>query len=333
MRALLIAALVLHPAAAADPPPKEREKVKLDEQTKKSIANALEYLKSAQNRDGSWGNTAITSFALLAFMANGHLPNQGPYGPEVARGIRYIVSIARDDGYLVGPRGGNMYCHGMSALALTQAYGMTNDEDLKPVLKKSIDLIIKSQNFEGGWRYDPQPTGADISVTIMQVMALRGAKDSGLHVPDETFQKALKYIARCHDPRSGGYRYMPTSGGAGYARTAAGVCLLQLAGEYDAADLDDAVRYLVREGDDRQHFWYGHYYAAHALHVYGGKSEEKDKIWKDYYDRLKTKLLATQKATGEWHEMMERHNGPAYQTSIAVLILSVPTHYLPIYQR
>ncbi len=331
MRVIVCLLAIVLPLQAAGPVPKD--KVKLDETTQKAVDNALAYLKSVQQKDGSWGNTAITSFALLAFMSNGHVPNQGLYGPEVAKGIRYIVSIARDDGYLVGPKGGNMYCHGMSALALTQAFGMSGDDELKTVLKKAIALIVKSQNSEGGWRYDPSPSGADISVTIMQVMALRGARDSGLHVPDEIFKKALKYIDKCHDARTGGYKYMPSSGGAGYARTAAGVCLLQLSGEYDAVDLDSAVKYLVKEGDDRQHYWYGHYYAAHALHVYGGKNDANEKIWKDYYDRMKTKLLATQKPGGEWLENMERHNGANYQTSIAVLILSVPTHYLPIYQR
>jgi hypothetical protein len=220
-----------------------------------------------------------------------------------------------------------MYCHGMAALALTQVWGMTGDEEVKKVLKKSIDLIVKTQNSEGGWRYEPSPTGADISVTIMQVMALRGAKDSGLHVPDETMKKALKYINRCHDPRSGGYRYMPYSSGPGYARTAAGVCVLQLCGEYEAKEIAAAVRFLELQGDDRQHYWYGHYYAAHALNQVGGKK------WEDYYDRMKAKLLATQRSGGEWLERMEAHNGPAYQTAIAVLILSVPSHYLPIYQR
>jgi squalene cyclase len=307
------------PAHAAE------EKVKMDEQTKKAVGNALDWLKSHQNRDGSWGNSAVTSFAILAFMANGHVPNQGLYGPEVAKGVRNLLAIAREDGYLAG--GGNMYCHGMAALALTQVWGMTGDEEVKKVLKKSIDLIVKTQNGEGGWRYEPSPTGADISVTIMQVMALRGAKDSGLHVPDETMKRALKYINRCHDPRSGGYRYMPYSAGPGYARTAAGVCVLQLCGEYEAREIEAAVRFLELQGDDRQHYWYGHYYAAHALNQVGGKK------WEDYYSRMKAKLLATQRTSGEWLERMEAHNGPSYQTAIAVLILSVPSHYLPIYQR
>lgn len=308
------------------PAPAE-ETVKMDDKTKKAVEKSLAWLKNQQNRDGSWGNTAITSFAILAYMANGHVPNQGLYGPEVSKGVRNLLASARDDGYLVGPRGGNMYCHGMAALALTQVWGMTGDEEVKKVLKKAIDLIVKTQNHEGGWRYEPAPTGADISVTIMQVMALRGAKDSGLHVPDETIKKAVAYINRCRDPRSGGYRYQPYSSGPGYARTAAGVCVLQLSGDYEAKEIAQAVQYLERTGDDRQHYWYGHYYAAHAFHQVGGKK------WEEYYDRLKARLLATQRATGEWSERMEAHVGPQYQTAIAVLILSVPANYLPIYQR
>jgi squalene cyclase len=317
--------LSLVAAVFAASPVRADESVKIDEQTKKSIDRALTWLKDHQQRDGSWGNTAVTSFAILAFMANGHVPNQGLYGPEVSKGIRNLLALAKEDGYLAG--GGNMYCHGMATLALSQAWGMTGDEEVKKVLKRAVDLIVKTQNSEGGWRYEPSPTGADISVTIMQVMALRGAKDSGLHVPDETMKNAFKYIQKCHDTRSGGYRYMPYSAGPGYARTAAGVCVLQLCGEYEAKEIDDAVRFLEAQGDDRQHYWYGHYYAAHAMHQVGGKK------WEDYYARMKAKLLSTQRSSGEWLERLEAHNGPAYQTAIAVLILSVPSNYLPIYQR
>lgn len=324
MRRLTLAALVCL-AAAAPARARDEEAVKIDEPTRRSIDKALAWLKDHQQRDGSWGNTAVTSFALLAFMANGHVPNQGLYAPEVAKGVRNLLAVAREDGYLAG--GGNMYCHGMATLALSQVWGMSGDEEVKKVLRRAIDLIVKTQNNEGGWRYEPSPTAADISVTIMQVMALRGAKDSGLHVPDDTMRRALRYIQKCHDPGSGGYRYMPYSAGPGFARTAAGVCVLQLCGEYESREINAAVRFLERQGDDRQHYWYGHYYAAHAMHQVGGQK------WENYYTRMKARLLATQRGSGEWLERMEAHNGPAYQTAIAVLILSVPSHYLPIYQR
>jgi len=45
---------------------------------------------------------------------------------------------------------------------------------------------------------------------------------------------AIKYVNKCRDVRSGGYRYQTFGGAPGYARTAAGVCVLQLCGQYDA---------------------------------------------------------------------------------------------------
>src|SRR5262245_3286258 len=281
MRRLVLVAVLgtlfaIPPGSAAQPePPADpkkpqgkvpEDKVKMDAETKKAVDAALKYMAREQSSDGSWGtNTAITGFVLLAFMANGHVPNQGDYGKVVAAGVRNLLATAREDGYLVGTRGGNMYCHGMAALALTQVYGMTGDEEVKKVTKKAIDLIVKTQNNEGGWRYDPSPTGADISVTIMQVMALRGAKDSGIQVPDKVMKDSIAYVNRCRDDRTGGYKYQPYSAGPGFARTAAGVCVLQLCGDYEAESIKKSVEYMDRVQQDNGHYWYGHYYAAHAL--------------------------------------------------------------------
>lgn len=313
------------PAAAGD--------VAMDEATRKATAKALEWLASQQHSDGSWGdgkyphNTAVTAFALLAFMSQGHLPGQGFYGPEVAKGARFLVASARPDGYLVGPRGGNMYGHGMATLALAELWGMTGDLEIKPVLERAVDLIVRCQAREGGWRYEPNPSGADISVTIMQVMALRAAKNSGLHVPDGTLKRAIEYIRRCRDEKSGGFTYQPGSREPGVARTAAGICVLQLCGLYDAEEIARAVEYLEKTGDEKRHYWYGLYYTAHAMRQVGGKK------WEEWYTRIRDKLLAKQTPVGNWSGMGSDDGvGPAYTAAIAVIVLSVPLNYLPIFQ-
>src|SRR5438105_9067926 len=130
-----------HPRASAE--------VQMDEPTRKVTARALEWLASKQNSDGSWseGNyphsTAITAFAVLAFLSQGHLPNEGLYGPEVAKGARFLMAAARSDGYLVGARGGNMYCHAMATLALAELWGSTGDDDIKAVVLKAVNLIVR----------------------------------------------------------------------------------------------------------------------------------------------------------------------------------------------
>jgi Prenyltransferase and squalene oxidase repeat len=340
MRILICIAIVLanlFTAAAA-----RAQEVKMDEDTKKATARALEYLASRQNSDGSFSdgpyihNTAVTAFAMLAFMSQGHTPGQGHYGPEVAKAARFLMASSRPgDGYLVGARGGNMYCHAMATLALAELWGQTGDDEIKPVVQKAVDLIIRSQNPQGGWRYEPAPTGADISVTIMQVMALRAAKNGGLHVPDTTLKKAIAYIHSCYNRNSGGFAYQP-GGPAGFARTAAGVCVLILAGEYNDQDIPQAIAYLKNHFESPIHFFYGHYYASHAMHSYAGVNpKEGAKEWAEWYGKLVNLFVkqGTQGPDGSWSATSRREVGPVYQTSIAVIILSVPAHYLPIFQR
>jgi len=311
---------------------------KLDEPTKKAITKALAFIATKQNPDGSWSDggyqhsTAITSFALLAYMSQGHLPGQGMYGPEVNKGAQFLIASAREpDGLLIGARGGgqSMYSHGIATLTLSQLWGMTADDAIRPVLKRAVDLIIRSQNPQGGWRYNPTPADADISVTVMQVMALRAAKNAGLHVPDQTLKKAIEYIESCRDAKTGGYCYQPRAGGPEFARTAAGLCVLQLAGKYDSKDIPQAVEYLEKHSKSKSHFWYGHYYASHAMHQVGGA------FWDSWYAKLKEIVLPEQGQDGSWSgNNLDSHRvGPIYQTSIAVIALSVPAQYIPIFQR
>src|SRR5438105_11428406 len=92
----VLMSLVFVPALRGQEKDKEK-RVEMDEATKKATARALEWLKDRQNSDGSFSdgaythNTAITAYAMLAFMSQGHLPNQGQYGPEVAKAARFLV--------------------------------------------------------------------------------------------------------------------------------------------------------------------------------------------------------------------------------------------------
>ena len=45
----------------------------------------------------------------------------GEYREVVARGQRFLLASARQDGYLVGTRGGNMYGHALASIALCEA--------------------------------------------------------------------------------------------------------------------------------------------------------------------------------------------------------------------
>ncbi|MAE66021.1 MAG: hypothetical protein CMJ18_17250, partial [Phycisphaeraceae bacterium] len=176
----------------------ERNDVEITPALRESVQKGLGYLASIQADDGSYGtqrygrHVGITSLACLAFMADGHLPQRGEFGRHVERGLDFVVRHAQESGLVAADTShGPMYGHGFATLFLAEIYGTTQDVRVREALIKAVRLIVATQNHEGGWRYQPVPQQADISVTICQVMALRAARNSGLSVPRETIDRAI----------------------------------------------------------------------------------------------------------------------------------------------
>ncbi|MEM1107610.1 MAG: prenyltransferase/squalene oxidase repeat-containing protein [Planctomycetota bacterium] len=309
--------------------------VEITPELRQTIERGLAHLATTQADDGSFGadrygrHVGITAIAGLAFMADGHVPGRGAYGPQVEAALGFILANATESGLLAADTShGPMYGHGYGALFLGEVYGMTGDARVREVLVKAIRLIVDTQNHEGGWRYHPQPFDADISVTITQIMALRSARNAGLSVPKETIDRAITYVRQCQNPADGGFRYMLTAGGSAYPRSAAGVASLQYAGVYEDDAVTDGLQYLVRASRSLgarggAHYFYGHYYAAQAMFLAGGG------YWAEWYPRMREELIDRQQTTGGWSS----NHGEAYGTAMSLLILQIPNRLLPIFQR
>ena len=213
-----------------------------------------------------------------------------------------------------------MYEHGLATLALSEVWGMSRrGAEIRTVLQRAVDVILRSQNRQGGWRYHPQPRDADISATVMQIVALSSAKEAGIVVPDKTIEKAVEYVKHCQNEKSGGFGYQGPSG-EGFARTAAGVCSLLMCGERGTDSVRKGLDYLRRKrGEDRNHYYYGQFYAAQAMYQAG------ETHYQEWYPQIRDKLLKSQRDNGSW----DREHG----TPMAILILGVPYRFLPIYQR
>ncbi len=307
-----------------------------------AVNNGLKALAALQNRDGSFGggrfgrNVAITSLACIAFMADGNLPDRGPYSDTIERALDYVLDNVTDSGLIADETAnGPMYGHGFATLFLGEVYGMTggrpDDERAGRVheaLVKAVRLIEGSQNHEGGWRYNPVPYDADVSVTICQVMALRSARNAGLSVPKETIDRAIAYVRQCQNPADGGFKYMLNSGGSAFPRSAAGVAALYYAGVYDDDAITKGLTYL-RRGTNHVafrtsgHYFYGHYYAAQAMFLAGGE------YWEQWFPQIREQLVARQLADGSWNS----GHGEPYGTSMSLLILQIPNRLLPIFQK
>ena len=221
-----------------------------------------------------------------------------------------------------------MYSHGFGALFLAEAYGMTHRPEIREKLQKAVRLIIDTQNNEGGWRYQPVPRDADLSVTICQINALRAARNAGLFVPKETVEACIRYVKLSQNP-DGGFRYMLQGGASAFPRSAAGVVALYSAAVYEAKEIESGIAYLkqympeIKLGNRYSHYFYGHYYAAQAMWIRGGDD------WNAWYPAIRDELIRRQATPGFWSDSICNE----YGTAMALIILQMPNNYLPIFQR
>lgn len=307
--------------------------VEITPEVRDAVERGMRFLASAQGNDGGWGmshggggqgHVGITSLACIAFMADGHLPGRGYYGENVERGLQFILNHATESGLIANASGhGAMYGHGFATLFLGEIYGMTGDPRVRDALIKAVRLIVNSQNHEGGWRYQPIPVDADVSVTICQIMALRSARNAGIAVPRDTIDRAVVYVRQCQNPSDGGFRYMLGSGGSAFARTAAGVASLQYAGIYEDQAIERGLEYMFQNSHQGGHYFYGHYYAAQAMFLAGGDT------WARWFPRIRSELLNKQQNNGSW----SGGHGSSYCTAMSLIVLQVPNRLLPIFQR
>src|SRR5262245_9555797 len=170
-----------------------------------AIEKGLKLLATRQQEDGAFSNSgygrnaAVVALAGMAWLAGGSTPGRGPYGEEVGKVSEYLLDHCQQSGFISvegAQSHGPMYEHGFATLFLAEVYGMSPRDDIRDKLARAVDLIVRTQNAEGGWRYQPRREDADISVTICQVMALRAARNTGLKVPSETVNRCVDYVKR-----------------------------------------------------------------------------------------------------------------------------------------
>ena len=123
-----------------------------DPRDDEAILKALRWLKQHQNPDGTWGGKykgGMTGLALLSFLGHCERPTSGEFAPNVKNGLDAIINVAAADGGNLSykDRASSMvYQHAISTYALGEAYIITKDERMVPVLKQAVAIILKGQN-------------------------------------------------------------------------------------------------------------------------------------------------------------------------------------------
>ena len=288
----------------------------------------INYLVRSQDAEGGWSQgggesgPGITGLALLAILAHGEDPNYGPYADTVRRAVANLLK-SQDErtGYL----GSSMYHHGFATLALAEAYGAVRNPKLGPALRKAVDLILTSQkmNPHGAWRYSPNASDADTTVSGAQMVALMAARNAGIAVPDEAIKKGLEYYRSCQE-ESGGIGYT-SPGGGNTTRTAIATLVAALAKRKDTHLFNFSWNFLKtgRGGGEGSYYFYTLYYQAQAL--FQADMQE----WRVWNEQNFKELKSVQSADGSWAGQF----GTGFCTSAALLSMALNYRFLPIYER
>jgi hypothetical protein len=297
----------------------------------------LAWLAAAQDPDGSWKGDnqgcGITGICLMAFLASGEDPNYGRYAVNIHRAVCSIIQQQdANSGYLPD----SMYHHGFGMLALSEAYGAV-DESLYPGGKKpprSIAQALKlaigcaataeKNNSMGAWRYNPNGTDADTSVTGAVLMGLLAARNAGMDVPDAVINSALDYERRSTGS-DGSVAYTGGFGGMGGSMNLTAVATL-LGAVSKTKNTDQYKASLKRlldnleNNESNSYPEYFRYYMAQALF------QGDYNAWQKWNAGLVRELRDLQHDDGSFP-------GGPYATGMSLLALALNYRFLPIYER
>ncbi|HMO13063.1 MAG TPA: prenyltransferase/squalene oxidase repeat-containing protein [Pirellulaceae bacterium] len=346
--------------------------------TEEAIELGLAFLARYQHPDGSWSlgqfdvghperalqfhsDTAATGLALLAFQGAGYNHLEFKYADKVAAGIRWLISNQKPNGdlYVESDLASNNVCrfysHGIAALALAEAYGMTHDPEVKLAAQKAINFIELTQHSKlGGWRYSPG-INSDTSVTGWMVMALQSARLAGLDVKPETLNHVKNWLDFARDTDlEHKFRYRPDAvSDQQYDRSASRIpnpsmssvgLLMRLYLGWNRNDqrlirgADYLLEHLPSDATETQRDTYYWYYATQVLRHVGGER------WERWNSRLHPLLTQTQiregDMAGSWHPYEpvpdswgRRGGGRLYVTTMNLLSLEVDYRLLPLYDE
>lgn len=300
----------------------------------------LSFLKQTQDDRGTWPagesvGPGTTGLAVLAFLASGEDPNFGPHREVIYKGLRHIINSQSGNTGYMGP---SMYHHGFAMLALCEAHGAVDDsrwpsldDPPKRSLAAAIELAVRSavtsqkRNRFRAWRYAPNASDADTSVSGAVLMGLLAARNAGIEVPDDVIDSAIDYfVSMTSKDGTVGYTGGEGAGQESIARSSIAHLVYAIARRKDLQAFESTRRYLI-ETKDTPSTWpeYARYYRAQALF-----QSDLD-AWKQWNVQLIRTLKQTQQPDGSFDGDL----GVTNSTSMSLLALAVNFRFLPIYER
>jgi hypothetical protein len=248
-----------------------------------------------------------------------------------------------------------IYDHAIGTLALSEAFGISQAEELRAPAQKAIDYLEAHRNPYMVWRYQPRDGDNDTSVTAWCTMAYRSASDFGLKVNTGTMKVIAAWLDQVTDPATGhaGYtkRGEPSSRHPGdHARkyppranealTAAALFARFLLGQDPATEevmmraaatvAAKPPRWSAEDGTIDCLAWY---FGTHAMYQVGGER------WQEWERDLLGATVATQRTdgsfAGSWDPVgvWDEDGGRIYATALLTLSLQCAARHARLRKR
>ena len=323
-----------------------------------AVGRGLAWLAAQQKGDGTWvwdgSNSAdlaaSTGLALLPFLAAGQTHKLADwkddgktvikYKETVLKGLTALVRMQKPDGSFRGSP--TMYTHGIAAVALCEAYGMTGDKSfLLGPAQKAINFIMAGQGTDGSWGYAAKSNG-DTSIVGWQIQALQSAKlCKDMVVDKRVMDKARSFldsVAEGSNKAKYGYRDpkgTPTLTGVGL------LCRYYMDGwgpnNPGMADGVDYLRKSKMPGKGQGFDMYYYYYTSQVMHFHDGEVwKEWNVLMRDWLIDLQVKDAKNDKNYGSWDKdgtWIGTHCGRMGTTCLSLLTLEIYYRHTPLYKR
>jgi len=318
----------------------------------------IDWLKTAQGTDGTWGDDpGVTSLAALALINGGERADH----PAVALALDHVLAEASADGSF--SEGTYVHYYTSCAVMALSAAGRASDE---AAVRAGVDMLVREQcdgdedGFEEWWRGgigyggDGRPDMSNTQFALMALVAAEGAYPS-IDVPAATWTSALLFLHRSMNLPSvndlpwddeatapsfgdGGFVYYPGNSKAGGtlsygSMTAAGLWCLLASGEGASSEAASAaLSWLGAHLSTTENPGFGqaayYYYAwalARALRTAGAGallcSDGRVVAWAK---ELSSSMMARQDANGRWVNVESEfywEGRPEVSTIFAVLAI------------
>lgn len=318
---------------------------------RESVDKAVQWLLSAQNRDGSWGDNpgsqgevGNTCIATLALMSTGSSATRGKHWRPIRRAVEWLQNRTRGygessahlDSYTLLQRklGQNIDLYLLTLLhsqVAGQGIDVFDDQQMLLELQAASDRIASLQQPNGAWEtsYEPMLT------TITAWLALRQAADAGVAIQHASPQKVLRYLKEdCLEPGTGIFREAKWGRSMRFVTQSGGLRVFYAMGEGETPEGQRATKVVTsmrfdqdvggRSGGEE---FLGALFATQALHM-----AEDSTVFDKWYDKITDSLVQCQNRDGSWfgHHCI---TGRVFCTACSIMTMLTPHKMLPMIER